>query len=39
MIVSPASAVDRREKRNISFLFFSPRISTGPIKGPGDILV
>ena len=28
--------VDRREKRNIFFLFFFPRISTGPIKGPGD---
>ena len=29
-------SVDRREKRNIFFLFFFPRISTGPIKGPGD---
>jgi hypothetical protein len=31
--------VDRREKRNIFILFFFPRISTGPIKGPGDNLL
>ena len=33
---SISHSIDRREKRNIYiFLFFFPRISTGPIKGPG----